>query len=82
MERSTIVAARRPPGSSSAGRRKARRSAQTPKRARAAAAMKRLDEIARADVALIRSLFAGAGEPAGDGGSRFEEKIDVEFFDE
>lgn len=78
MEHSTIVAARRPPGSSHAGRRKARRSAQTPKRARAAATLKRLDEIARADVDLLRSLFAGAAEPAG-GESRFEEKIDVDF---
>ena len=81
MEHSTIVAARRPPGSSSTGRRKARRSAPRPKQARAGASMKRLDEIARADVALLRSLFAGEAEPTG-GDGRFEEKIDVDFLDD
>lgn len=44
-------------------------------------ALKRLDEIARSDVELVRSLFEAGGAPDA-AVSDFSSKIDVEFFED
>jgi hypothetical protein len=58
-----------------------RRAAPRQKRASVSIALKRLDEIARSDVELIKSIFDEGGSPDA-GGSKFSSKIDVEFFED
>jgi hypothetical protein len=61
--------------------RRVRRERSTRGNPRFDASLKRLDEIARADVALVISLFEEAGAEKKAGGN-FSTKIDVDFFDE
>lgn len=61
--------------------RKARREQSARRSARFDASLKRLDEMARADVALLFSLFEETKSEQ-KVGSAFSTKIDVEFFDD